>query len=244
MSCVIDLPSGAKIEVRGLKGKEAKAFSDKDAVKSGLFLDRILSACTLGVLDPSPYAQPKDGAFDWGNSLVGDRFYALLMLRVLTFGEDYIFKIQCQQQACRERFEYQINLVKDLPVRRLSAEDRTTFATSNSFETLDSNGKLITYRLPIGKDELLSSKAASFDNAFLQAMLQRIVNIEGEAIPRKYLEECEFGGLLKLLETFDEHNCGVQTDIEILCPSCGSIQDITVPFGQGFLVPTRAKKTS
>jgi hypothetical protein len=244
MSCVVDLPSGAKIELRGMKGKEAKALSDKDAIRSGLFMDRILSACTVGVLDPSPYEPPKDGAFNWSNALVGDRFYAMLMLRCLTFGEDYVFKIQCQEGACRSRFEYQINLVKDLPVQRMTDEDRSVFATGNKFETRDANGKLIVYRLPTGKDELISAKAVSFDGAFLQSMLQRIVSIEGEAVPRRYLEDCEFAALIKLLDTFDEHNCGVQTDIEIVCPDCGTIQDIKVPFGQGFLVPTRAKKTS
>jgi hypothetical protein len=244
MASVIDLPSGAKLEIRGMKGREAKALSDKDALKSGLFLERILGGCTLNVLDPTPYTLLPSGAFDWGNALVGDRFYGLLMLRVLTFGEDFVFKVQCSQEICRERFEYQINLVNDLPVQRLSDEDRAVFAGGNKFEARDGNGKLITYRLPTGKDELVAAKAVSFDSAFIQAMLQRIINIDGEVIPRKYLEDCEFADLLALLETFDAHNCGVKTEIEIVCPHCGAIQDIKIPFDRGFLLPTQAKKIS
>lgn len=244
---IIDLPSGAKVELRGLKGKETKLLSDKDALKSGTFLDKMLSGCTVGVLDQGPYElkSGQDGlVFDWGNALVGDRFYGFLMLRVLSFGADFIFKIQCQEESCRKRFEYQINLVADLPVQRLSDADRATFASGQPFETRDAKGKSILYRLPTGKDELLVAKNASFDGAFIQAMLQRIVQIEGEAIPRRYLEECEFKDLLDLLEVFDKHNCGVQTDIEIQCPECEAIQDIKIPFGRGFLVPTRAKQTS
>jgi hypothetical protein len=241
MSAIIDLPSGAKVEIRGLKGKEAKTLSDKDALKSGVFLERILNSCMLSVVDPSPYTIPAGGQFDWANALVGDRFYGLLMLRVLTFGEDFLFKVQCSEEMCRERFDYQINLVEDLPVRRLSDADRAAFAAGNVFETADANGKMIKYRLPTGKDEVVSAKVAQFDNAFIQSMLQRIVEIEGEPIPRKYLEDCEFGDLLKLLDVFDVHNCGVETDIEIECPCCKAIQDIKLPFARGFLVPTRAK---
>jgi hypothetical protein len=238
---LIDLPSGAKVEIRGMTGREAKVMTDKDAYKNGTFLGKLLNGCTQAVVDPGPYST---ASFGWADALVGDRFYAFMQLRIATFGKDFVFKIQCQEQSCRERFEYQIDLEKDLPVKRLSDADRACFASGNEFVTKDKSGRAVHFKLPTGQDEVIAARAASFDSAFIMSMERRITGIDGVPIVRKYLEESPFGDLLALLDAFDEHNCGVDTDIEIQCPHCGSIQDIRVPFAQGFLVPTRSKKPS
>jgi len=236
MSRIIDLPSGAKIEGRSLTGKESKILSDKDLAKSGLFLDKILEACTVSVMDFGPYQSSEK--LNWRQALLGDRFYALLQIRILSLGADYCFKLQCQEEACRERFDYGLNL-NDLPVKRLSDVDRTAFASGNEFITVDCNGRMVTYRLPIGQDELLAAKSTNtFDSAFIQSLLQRIVSIEGVDDKRKYLEDMGWGDLLQLLEAFDEHNCGVETDFSAECPKCGAIQDVRLPFGRGFLLPS------
>jgi hypothetical protein len=245
MSAVIDLPSGAKLEIRSLTGKESKILSDKEAVKSGLFLDKILKACTVSVLDWGPYAQNEAGEFDWGKALVGDRFYGLLQIRVISLGEEYQFKLQCTEEACRARFNFALNLISDLPVRRLSDEARAAFKDGNLFRVKDSNGRTIAFRLPTGQDELAAGKFNSWDSAFIQSLLQRIVSIDGVENKRVYLEGCDWKDLLQLLDEFDGPNCGVDTDIEVQCPHCGGLQDVRLPFERGFLVPTtkRGQKT-
>ena len=50
----------------------------------------------------------------------------------------------------------------------------------------------------------------------------------------------------KLRRLFQEQNCGVETDFSAACPDCGGIQDVRLPFGRGFLLPstkTGAKQT-
>ena len=205
-------------------------------MKSGLFMDKILDACTVSVLDPGPYSFEKK--MDWSNALVGDRFYALLQIRILTFGDNFAFKLQCSQTGCRQRFPYEISLSKDLPVKLWTDEDRALFAAGNLFSFVDSNGKKITYKLPIGKDEVAAAKnTISFDGAFLQALQQRIVSIEGEQVPRTYLENLPFSALFGLVESMDQHNCGVEDKIEIQCPYCDGLEDVQIPFAQGFLSP-------
>jgi hypothetical protein len=238
MSTVIDLPSGAKLEVRSLTGKESKILSDKEAIKSGLFLDKILKACTVGVLDWGPYASEESGEFDWGKALVGDRFYGLLQIRVISLGETYQFKLQCAEEGCRERFGFELNLLTDLPVKRLSEEAKGLFQAGNVFQTKDTNGKTVSFRLPIGKDEQAASKFNTFDGALIQGLSQRIVAIDDVESKRIYLEGLAWKDLLKLLDDLDEPNCGVKTDIEVPCPHCGTIQDVQLPFGRGFLLPS------
>jgi hypothetical protein len=246
---VVKLPSGAVVELRELKGKEGKLLSDKEAIKSGMFLDKILTACTVNVVDPGPYkpvaVAPVDGGaprqvLDWSKVLIGDRFFALVHIRIISLGDSFCFKLQCSQEGCRKRFEQEITLSKDLTVRILSDEDRAVFASSNLFETRDANGKLIRYRLPTGHDEVIAARSTqSMDGAFMAALLQRIESIEDEVVPRVYLEDCGFGKLLDLLQTFDEHNCGVNTSLEIECPHCGNLEDVELPFARGFLVPSK-----
>lgn len=236
------MPSGAKLEVRSLTGKESKILSDKDAAKNGTFMDKILNACTLGVVAPGPY-QVEDGRpFDWMKALVGDRYYAILQIRVASLGEKYNFKVQCREEGCRELWEHEIDLLADLPVQSLSAEAQETFSAGNVFSTTAVDGKVIKYRLPIGKDEQIAAKAKGFDGAFIQALRQRIVSVDGEPDVRLYLERCEWSALLSLLAALDENNCGVKTDIEIECPSCGAIQELQLPFTAGFFAPSMKPK--
>jgi len=238
MGSIVTLPSGAQVEFRALKGKEGKLLSDKDAVKSGLFLDKILSACTERVISAHPYGEAMAERFDWGKALVGDRFYALLQIRVLSLGAEFVFKIQCSQPECRKRWEHMIDLTTDLPVQRFSPEDQALFAAGNCFETADINKRKITYRLPIGHDEVMAARTQSIDGAVMQALLQRVISVDGEQIPRKYFEDLPWSEVFRLIDMFDVHNCGVKTDIEVECPECGSVEDIKLPFGRGFLVPT------
>jgi hypothetical protein len=244
MSRVVELPSGAKLEVRSLTGKESKILSDKDAAKNGTFMDKILSACTVGVVANGPYRVEEGKAFDWMQALLGDRYYAILQIRVASLGELYSFKVQCREDHCRKLWEHEINLIEHLPVQRLSPEAQATFAGGNEFTTVDGNSKTIKYRLPIGKDEHLAAKfKGGFDGAFIPALRQRIISIEGEPDVRLYLERCEWSKLLELLAALDENNCGVKTDIEIECPECGAIQELQLPFTTAFFAPSmKAKK--
>jgi hypothetical protein len=78
MSVVIDCPSGLQLQIRGLKGKEGRLLSDRNAVRQGTVLDSLLVACTEAVLDPGPYTPKADGKLDWNQVLIGDRFFTLL----------------------------------------------------------------------------------------------------------------------------------------------------------------------
>ena len=43
---------------------------------------------------------------------------------------------------------------------------------------------------------------------------------------------------LKLfIDTFDRHDCGVETSVEYECPQCDTRDEIDLPFDQGFFFP-------
>jgi hypothetical protein len=249
MPTVIVCPSGLSGEIRGLKGKEANLLADRASAKRGLLFDRILSACWLSTTDSGLYGLAEGGALDWGKVLVADRFYTLLQIRSLTFGDEYAFKVQCASEACRERFEWQVSLT-ELPVRHLSETSKAAFKAGNRFETkLPRDGRRVWFQLQTGAEEVRAAShlRASTDRVLLTALAVRIVEIEG--VPSKdklrFLEEMEMADAAALLDEFDAADGGVETDIEVECPHCWAVQEIRLPFGPEFFLPrSKAKEVS
>lgn len=119
MSHVITCPSGLTGRIRGMKVREERVLADRKLAKSGGQVDALLGACWEETLDPGPYDfGEKD--IDWGAVLQGDRFFALLQVRALTYGPTYAFALGCQNEGCRARFEWELDLT-ELPVRPLTA---------------------------------------------------------------------------------------------------------------------------
>ncbi len=63
---------------------------------------------------------------DWGQVLQGDRFFALLQIRALTYGPEYAFAVNCGSDGCRARIEWELDL-RRLPCRPLSEESLAAF---------------------------------------------------------------------------------------------------------------------
>lgn len=245
MPSAIICPSGLSGEIRGLKGKEGKLLADRTAARAGSTFEKLLSGCWLETTDPGIYAVADGAALDWSKVLVADRFFALLQIRSLTFGDDYAFSVQCKNAACRERFEWELSL-KDLPVRALSERAKAAFKEGNRFETtLPRDGRRVWFRLMTGADEARAATVLKNgrDGMLLTALALRIVEIEGVADKerRTFLEEMEMADATALLDMFEEVDGGVETSLDIECPSCFGVQDVELPFERGFFLP-RAKE--
>ena len=248
MTMNIICPSGLAGEIRGLKGKEAKLLSDRSAARTGATFEKLLAGCWTTTTDPGIYDLPADGTMDWSKVLVADRFYTLLQIRALTFGDEYAFSVQCPSPPCRERFEWVLNL-QDLPVVPLSESSKTAFKAGNRFETtLPRDGRKVWFRLMTGADEVRSAAVlkARRDDALLAAVAMRIIEIEDVADhdKRKFLDEIEMADATALLDRFDEADGGVETSIEVECPACLGVQDVQLPFERGFFLPTSKGKAT
>ena len=133
MSEIITCPSGLSGRIRGLKVREERILTDRKLAKNGGQVDELLSACWEETLEAGPYDfGEKD--IDWGKVLQGDRFFALIKIRALTYGPEYAFAVSCQNESCRSRIDWELDL-NDLQVRTLSEESRAAFMDGNRFET-------------------------------------------------------------------------------------------------------------
>jgi hypothetical protein len=245
MSDVITCPSGLSGRVRGMKVREERILADRKLARSGGQIDELLGSCWEETLDAGPYTLADGGKPDWGKVLQGDRFFALLMVRVLTYGPEYAFGVGCRNDACRARIEWEIDLTK-LPFRALCEESRAAFVGGNRFETtLPDAGKRVRFRLLTGEDERkLPALQRSAPEKLLSAVLgYRVLDIDGvePLAKRQFLEDLTMRDADFLVDEFDRVDCGVDTTIEIECPECFVAQEVELPFDKGFFLPGRER---
>lgn len=237
-------PSGLAGRIRALRVREERILADRQLARRGEQIDKLLAACWEETLDPGPYdfgGSPPD----WSKVLQGDRFYALIEVRVATYGPEYAFDANCTNAACRARIHWEVHL-NELPVKGLCPESRRAFVAGNRFETvLPDAGRKVVFRLFTGEDERkLGKRRDASEGAALSAMLNaRVLEIEGvEAVDRKrYVEDLSFRDADFLMDEIDRVDCGVDTTIEIECMECFGTQEIELPFEQGFFLPGKER---
>jgi len=244
MSNTVTCPSGLVGRIRGMKAREERILADRKLARSGAQLEQILAACWEETLDAGPY-DFGDQPTDWGKVLQGDRFFAMLQIRVLSYGPEYAFSVPCENRGCRARIEWELDL-RELPVKTLSDESRAAFVASNRFETTlpDANRK-VAFRLLTGSDErrMAALRRAAGERPITTLLGYRLETIDGVE-PRdkqKFIEELAMADVTYLLGEFDRVDCGVETEIEVECPECFGTTRIELPFEKGFFLPERRR---
>ena len=243
MAEVITCPSGLTGRIRGMKVREERILADRKLAKSGGQIDELLASCWEETLDAGPYDFEVGAKPDWGKVLQGDRFFALLMVRALTYGAEYAFGVGCRNDACRHRIDWELDLTT-LPVRELSASSRSAFASGNRFEAkLPDAGKTLHFRLLTGEDErkLPAIQRASPDRMLSGVLAYRVLDVDGVDAKQKraFLEDLTMRDADLLVDEFDRVDCGVDTTIEVECPECFTVQEVELPFDKGFFLPGR-----
>jgi hypothetical protein len=254
----IDCPSGLTGRVRGLKTREMNLLASQKALRSGEVYDRLLSTCFIEVANPGPYVgigafvEPKNGGpklLDWSRVLLCDRFYTLLQIRRATFGPTYPFALNCPR--CRRRFEWELDLGTQLPVKKLPDASREKIAGgSNEFEVrLDLAGKLRTlrFRLQDGAGEQKTAeKADKYKERLMTiAVAARIIAIEGVEPSgiHNFVDDLDMQETIDTLHAFDEVDGGIDTLIHVVCTHCASESAVQLPFGPEFFIPSRKSTT-
>jgi hypothetical protein len=245
----VEAPSGLKGVVRGLKGKEANVLADKVLARRLGTFDKILESCWVETEDGGPLAGVylgTDGAPDWGKVLLGDRMFVLLQIRIATRGADYSFKHKCS--SCDESYEWGLNLDKDLRVEKYSEAALRTYQNDNRFEAEMPDGTKFWFSLSNGDDERDAAKRIKKkkDELVTVSLSERIIEIEGIGTNKKairaFLEEVDLDDQYEIIDTMDEADAGVVTDIEVECPECGNEDLVRLPFVGDFWISQRRRR--
>lgn len=249
----VTVPSGMRVKFRSVKGKDIDSMRDQRRFATGESITRLLDDCTVEFVDKGIYSRINN--FSWADAIVGDRLAGLIGVRQATTGDKYDFRVRCQDNRCGQWIDWEIDLESDLRRVPLSEESKQIFLEGNEFHT-SLNGRDIKFKLVTGADQLKVSKVlqqASMkqrlrrrgepleggdeDARSLIALGGRLLAVEGVSEIVPWLEDLDFMELRELIEAMDKHDCGVETNIEIMCTGkqgCGLQQEITLPLDRSF----------
>ena len=245
---VLTCPSGLRVRLRPMKMADQRVFQDRVAAKRGMVFINLLAACTLETLCDGPYRFNPAGTVKWAETLQGDRFAALLALRILTHGDAYKFSVTCQN--CRSKYEWGLSLLADLEVKQLPADiaDRVRAGQFNTTAVFD--GATLTIRLMRAADEaelqrlVVKAKVQnSGQDANQVALAHRIVSVSGVADCDKsaWLDDQPIGLMSLLRDVIEASDGGVDTEVSACCPHCDTEADVGIPLDGDFFIPRRTR---
>ena len=257
----IKLPSGAEVILRQLLVREENILAQ--AAKSrgknqNRVLNDILDSCLIGWVDTGPYQDIDDGAKPKTRDLLmGDKFALMIELRKISYRDGNLYtldEIECPSGSCGT-FAYEINLDNDLIRRNLEPEDAEYISAKIPFECSIDN-KAVTFTLADGRTEENLERLTRQNPGRPMSCTMRSRILDVGDIPRRDILDWidgnngnskTFDGLTSqdaedMRDAFDIHECGIDTEVEIICPHCGREALIDLPFDSGFLLPSKGIK--
>lgn len=238
-------PSGLAGEIRKYKVGDLNVFTDKRARRKGSDVEAALvKAIWLTTTERGPYVFDGDQPPWTGDVLYGDRFYALIQARILTRGPSYVFRHQCENSACEQMFEWEVNL-DDLELQALPEESLKLLEAGNRFETELPCGDTLGWSLLTGRLQQRTQQYIKEHGRGVSVMYAaRLKDINGEKVARQfvpYMTDMDLGDFNALERAMVEADCGYETTIEVDCPHCDRIQEAELPMGRDFFLESRSR---
>jgi hypothetical protein len=253
----VECPSGLVVEMRGLKVKQFGVLADRKKMESGEAFEAFLAECTVDVVDPGPaYAArwSPGTVFDWKKALQGDRFAALLGVRLATHPEAFAFDVQCSR--CGEDVPWEVDLRK-LPQIAYPAESIAAFAESRRLE-IEIDGRKVTFPLMTGAEEERIQKHLErvrksdprtrrehpYDGVVDPALARiEVPGLKGLEL-RTWFEELDGHELARLSTALENTSGGIDTTITVTHdnpPKCTARTKVELPFSHArFWMPRAA----
>lgn len=171
-----------------------------------------------------------------GDLTIGDRTFLIFALRRITLGDMYPFKVGCP--VCSKISTYQIDMA-DLETKFMPTPEKRIYD-----DKLPS-GKTVRFRILVGRDEEQLGKAKNVDDKASLALLLRLELIDGKPPTMADVKNLSMRDRDALRVLVDDVDGGVETGLELSCPSCGAEFEDDVDAGQaGFFFPSMTQKRS
>ena len=239
----LELPSKGKfyqnipnvLHVRAMTGEEEQILATPRFVKKGKAIDMIFEKCLQEKINTTQL-------------LSVDRNYLLIFLRGISYTPEYDVEIKCPN--CSTNFATVINL--DSLEVETCPED---FDLNKLTGVLPTSGFGFRYRLATGEDEQAITAYRerriqmfgdqSDDDTLLYRTAMLLEWVEGVTEIKEIqvlLKRLPINDLSHLRNTINEPPFGVNTNIDMICPSCAEEFKIELPLETNFFFP-RKKET-
>ena len=231
---LVRLPSNGKLydinelSIQNMTVAEEKFLLGSNGNKS---ISTILSKCVI------------DGEkIDFNNLIEADRFFLLVQIRVLTYGEDYDVNLRCAN--CNKSFEHTIKL-SELEVDELddTFHDHWEFVLPGCKDT-------ITMTIPRVKDNIENERLAkkksekfhlNMDEVrYIFSMMLGIEKVNGmDMLPDElytYISNLSGKDSAFIRKQMNQIKVGYDTNLETDCPHCGETFKFALPMSASFFL--------
>ena len=222
-----------------MTAREEDILTSQNLIRKGIVIDKLLESLVV------------DKAVNLDDILIGDKNSIMVAARVLGYGKDYDFQVDCP--ACGENNNDNIDLtsLKDKEI------DHSRFKSGvNEFSfKLPTSKRTITFKLLTQRDERevdnelkalkKISAGSSIDAEVTTRLKKAVLSVDGnsDSIAVNTFVDTEF--LSRDSLAFREHLKEITPDIEMeylfTCELCGFDQEVTVPMTVAFFWPAAGK---
>jgi len=238
---VFDLPCGyldpegvlhREVQVREITGYEEDMMSSKsvpDYKKGGLLIAGCLQRVGT-ITDPRIIAEIPS------KLLVGDRTFLVFAIRRATYGDSYPFRDECPKCSYNGIFSLDLG---ELEIK--TAPD----PTKRLFELDLPSGLKVKFHPLTGAEEETLFKSRGKEEAISLSMLARLDVMGDKAPTLRDVQGLVGRDRAALREAFDAVEGGINTSLEMQCPSCSEEFDRELDVAQaGFFSPSQVLKDS
>lgn len=228
-----DGPANGVVSIRPMTGEEEQILATPRFVRKGQAINMIFQRCMKEQFRPEQL-------------LTIDRTYMLIYLRGISYSPNYDVEVKCPE--CEKKFGTTINLnslyVEPCP-QTFGPQLQDVAPTSNL---------PFSYRLSTGRDEqeitdyrdrrIKAFGDASADDTLIYRTSMLLDNIDGltnKGELQVLLRNLPIGDVSYIRNCINEPPFGVDTNVEIVCPSCLQDFEVDLPLEANFFFPRRKK---
>jgi len=164
------------------------------------------------------------------NLTVGDRIFLLFAIRRVTLGDEYPFNEECPNEACKKMNLYTINLA-DLEVKKMPEPAKRVYDLN-----LPSGG-VFRFRVSTGADEERVDKFSGSEDAASLGILMRTELLNGEPPDLAKVKSMKWKDRQFIRKEWEKVEGGLDTGLDMQCPSCGAEFKRSVQVGGSFFFP-------
>lgn len=227
-------PSNGIVSIRPMTGEEEQILATPRFVRKGQAINMIFQKCIKE-------------KYNVDQLLTVDRTYLLIYLRGISYSPEYEVEIKCPE--CEKKFSTSIDL------NSLYVEDCPDNFGPDLQDILPNSKLPFSYRLSNGRDEqdiqehrdrrIKMFGDSSADDTLTYRTAQLVNDIDGITNKEELqvlIKNLPINDVAYIRGLINEPPFGVDTNIEIVCPSCLQDFQLELPLEANFFFPRRQKK--
>lgn len=228
------------VELRPMRGAEEDimASGSEDGANT---MNRIMSRCivSLGGIDEDE--QIKEIV---PNLTVGDRSIILIRLRQISVKDEYVFKVPCDNNNCREKNTATLYM-SELGLNKMEDPEK------RQWEMELPSGTVATMKVPTGEDmdkiqrsiqrkkKQTGDPSAGDESEMSYMLLARVKELDGQEAGLMDMKDLIYKDRVKLRNYMRDGEPGIDTSVELDCFDCGQeIRGNIDPSDEEFFFPS------